>query len=89
MFQRPTSAYQDQVLDLIRHSFEIGAIRPPSEGSSSSLLLRVTRNCPWNKCTFCYGELFNHQKFELRSIEEVKADIESVKAVAGGLRALS
>jgi radical SAM superfamily enzyme YgiQ (UPF0313 family) len=31
--------------------FELGPIRPPSE--ANSLLLRVTRNCPWNKCEFC------------------------------------
>jgi len=35
------------------YSFETGVYRPPSEGGSSSLLLRVTRNCPWNNCTFC------------------------------------
>jgi len=27
-------------------SFEMGPIRPPSEGGSFSLLIRVTRNCP-------------------------------------------
>ena len=31
--------------------YEQGVIRPPSE--ASSLLLRVTRNCPWNQCLFC------------------------------------
>ena len=31
--------------------FEQGPIRPPSE--AASLLVRVTRNCPWNRCTFC------------------------------------
>ena len=35
------------------HSFETGVYRPPSEGGSHSLLLRLTRNCPWNHCTFC------------------------------------
>lgn len=29
------------------NEFEIGPIRPPSE--SSSLLIRVTRGCHWNK----------------------------------------
>jgi hypothetical protein len=32
---------------LEEYSFEIGPIRPPSEGGSYSLLIRVTRNCPW------------------------------------------
>ncbi len=27
--------------------YEIGPIRPPSE--HTSLMFRVTRNCPWNK----------------------------------------
>ncbi len=71
------------------HSFEIGPIRPPSEGGSFSLLLRVTRNCPWSKCGFCYGSLYNHERFELRSVEEVKADIDSVKAISDELKALS
>ena len=31
--------------------YEQGPIRPPSE--AGSLLLRVTRNCPWNRCKFC------------------------------------
>ena len=31
--------------------FEQGPIRPPSE--RHSLLVRVPRNCPWNRCTFC------------------------------------
>ena len=33
--------------------FAVGVYRPPSEGGSASLLLRITENCPWNKCTFC------------------------------------
>jgi radical SAM superfamily enzyme YgiQ (UPF0313 family) len=37
--------------DEIYHGFEQGPIRPPSE--AASLLIRVTRNCPWNRCTFC------------------------------------
>jgi radical SAM superfamily enzyme YgiQ (UPF0313 family) len=31
--------------------FEQGPIRPPSE--ATSLLVRVVRNCPWNRCAFC------------------------------------
>jgi radical SAM superfamily enzyme YgiQ (UPF0313 family) len=33
------------------YEFETGPIRPPSE--AYSILLRVTRNCPWNQCAFC------------------------------------
>jgi len=31
------------------NGFEQGPIRPPSE--ANSLLIRITRNCPWNRCT--------------------------------------
>ena len=65
--------------------FEIGPIRPPSE--AQSLLLRVTRNCPWNKCEFCHtykGELFS-----FRSVEEIKKDIDHVKEIVDEIRQLS
>lgn len=58
------------------YSFEVGMYRPPSEGGSYSLLLRFTRNCPWNKCTFC--GMYKQQKFSLRSVEEIKEDINSI-----------
>lgn len=49
----------------------IGPIRPPSE--AYSLLVRVTKNCPWNRCEFC--SVFKGQRFEVRSVEEVRDDI--------------
>jgi radical SAM superfamily enzyme YgiQ (UPF0313 family) len=58
--------------------FEQGPIRPPSE--ATSLLIRVTRNCPWNKCAFCHT--YRDSKFELRSVEEVKKDIQTMKDIA-------
>ena len=54
--------------------FEIGPIRPPSE--ADSLLLRITRNCPWNKCKFC--AIYKKERFSVRQIEEIKADIDQV-----------
>jgi len=54
--------------------FEIGPIRPPSE--ASSLLLRITRNCSWNRCKFC--NLYRDEKFSTRPMEEIKADIDQV-----------
>jgi hypothetical protein len=54
--------------------FEQGPIRPPSE--ASSLLLRVNRNCPWNRCTFC--SIYKKSKFSLRPVEDVIHDIDSV-----------
>jgi len=55
-------------------SFEQGPIRPPSE--ASSLLIRVGRNCPWNKCTFC--PVYKGRTFSRRSLEEVIVDIDEV-----------
>lgn len=58
---------------------EQGVIRPPSE--AQSLLVRVTRNCPWNQCLFCPA--FKGVKFSRRSVEEVKQDIDSMAAEYG------
>ena len=66
-------------------TFEIGPIRPPSE--ASSLLLRVTRNCTWNKCLFCH--IYKGKRFERRSVEEVKKDIEAARRIADEIRSLS
>ncbi len=60
--------------------YELPRIRPPSE--ARSLLVRATRNCPWNKCIFCYGTPYNREKFEMRPVEEVKNDIRGMKEVA-------
>jgi hypothetical protein len=54
--------------------FEQGPIRPPSE--ASSLLVRVTRNCPWNQCLICPA--YKGTKFSRRTVKEVKKDIDSM-----------
>jgi len=59
---------------LLYHGFEQGPIRPPSE--ARSLLLRITRNCPWNRCTFC--PLYKQSTFSIRPIEHVKKDIDKI-----------
>jgi biotin synthase-like enzyme len=66
-------------------SFELGPIRPPSE--AYSLLLRLTRNCPWNRCKFCH--VYKGKKFELRSVEEIKQDILAVKAIEDKIKETS
>jgi len=70
-----------------KYSFEVGMFRPPSEGGSYSLLMRFTRNCPWNKCTFC--GMYKNEKFSLRTAEEIKADIDSIAAICEELRNIS
>ena len=67
------------------HGFEQGPIRPPSE--ASSLLIRVTRNCPWNQCLFC--PVYKNRKFSLRTVDEIKQDIQSAKQIADDIKALS
>jgi len=65
--------------------FEQGPIRPPSE--ARSLLIRPTRNCPWNKCAFCHT--YKGSRFELRPVEEIKQDIDAVRALADAVGELS
>lgn len=54
--------------------FEQGPIRPPSE--SGSLLVRVTRNCHWNRCAFC--PVYKGAPFSIRPVEHVLLDLASV-----------
>ena len=63
--RKPTEMYQ---------GFEQGPIRPPSE--ANSLLIRVTRNCPWNRCTFC--PVYKGARFSIRPKDHVIKDIDSV-----------
>jgi radical SAM superfamily enzyme YgiQ (UPF0313 family) len=66
-------------------SYEQGPIRPPSE--AYSLLLRVTRNCPWNRCEFCHT--YKKEKFSLRTVEEVKKDIKAIQEIVSEIQSLS
>ncbi|MBW2039720.1 MAG: radical SAM protein [Deltaproteobacteria bacterium] len=68
-----------------KFAFEQGPIRPPSE--AYSLLIRATRNCTWNKCAFCHT--YKGKRFEKRSVQEVKADIQAAKDIADEIKALS
>ncbi|PKN05074.1 MAG: radical SAM protein [Deltaproteobacteria bacterium HGW-Deltaproteobacteria-9] len=68
-------------------SFDIGVYRPPSEGGSASLLLRVTENCPWNKCAFC--DMYKDHPFVYRSVEDIKKDINTVRKISDEIKAVS
>ncbi|MBW2701408.1 MAG: radical SAM protein [Deltaproteobacteria bacterium] len=59
--------------------YEQGPIRPPSE--AGSLLVRVNRNCPWNKCAFC--PVYKGRKFSSRGVEEVLSDLDAMRRVYG------
>jgi len=65
--------------------FEQGPIRPPNE--AQSLLLRFTRNCPWNQCLFC--PVYKGRKFSLRSVAEIKEDILEARRIADEVSAVS
>lgn len=78
------SQYIDNIIILVKiimkpeekyDGFELGPIRPPSE--AKSLLLRITRNCPWNKCKFC--SLYKGEKFSIRPVSHVMKDIDLIK----------
>jgi radical SAM superfamily enzyme YgiQ (UPF0313 family) len=60
-------------------AYEMPPYRPPSE--AFSVLIRVTRGCPWNRCAFC--GMYKGSRFQKRPVEEVKGDIE----IAAGFRA--
>ena len=62
--------------------FEQGPIRPPSE--ADSLLIRVTRNCPWNHCGFC--PVYKGKRFSLRPLEDILEDIVRVRHCVEALR---
>jgi radical SAM superfamily enzyme YgiQ (UPF0313 family) len=73
------------VTEKLGHTFELGSIRPPSE--AYSLLIRATRNCPWNRCQFC--PVYKGSKFELRPVSEILRDIEAVRAISEGIKELA
>ncbi|ACB86278.1 radical SAM protein [Natranaerobius thermophilus] len=53
---------------------EIGPIRPPNE--FDSLLIRVIRNCPWNRCAFC--PLYGQEKFSKRELQDILREIDEI-----------
>ena len=68
--------------EFTKKEVELGPIRPPSE--AASLLLRVTRNCPWNDCAFC--AVYKGEKFGRRPVEEILADIDLLAEAAARVR---
>ncbi|MFZ5450875.1 MAG: radical SAM protein [Thermodesulfobacteriota bacterium] len=67
--------------------FEMGPIRPPSEGSDHSLLIRITRSCSWNRCEFC--GTYRGKKFSLRPVAEIKKDIDVARALSEELQTVA
>jgi len=65
--------------------FEQGPIRPPNE--AQSLLLRFTRNCPWNQCLFC--PVYKQRRFSLRTVDEIKQDVLAARRIVDDITATS
>ncbi|MFX1368936.1 MAG: radical SAM protein [Promethearchaeota archaeon] len=57
------------------YRYEMGPIRPPSE--APSLLLRVTRNCEWNRCKFC--PVYKDAEFSVRELDHILRDIDHIR----------
>lgn len=61
----------DDPSNYVFESGPMGAI-----GEAGSLMLRVNRNCPWNRCLFC--PVYKNERFSSRSAGELKRDIDAV-----------
>ncbi|MDY6833722.1 MAG: radical SAM protein [Chloroflexota bacterium] len=72
-------------INLPHLTFEMGPSRPPSE--AHSLLLRITRGCPWHRCEFCSSH--RTSKLSMRSAEEIKKDIDTIKIISDNIKELS
>lgn len=65
-------------------SYDAPPFRPPNEAGSA--LIRVTRGCPWNRCTFC--AMYKGERFAAKPLEEVKADVFAAREIYGEARSI-
>ncbi len=56
-------------------------------GESWSLMLRINRNCPWNRCLFC--RVYKQKRFGIRSVEDIKRDIDNAERIRDLIEAAS
>ncbi|MBN1802390.1 MAG: radical SAM protein [Candidatus Lokiarchaeota archaeon] len=60
------------------NAFQIATVRPPTE--NFSLAINTHSYCPWGKCAFCPGHLFEEElQFKRRTLEEVINDINNAR----------
>ena len=67
------------------YTMEAGPMGPIGEGEA--LILRVNRNCPWNRCLFC--PVYKGRAFSARSAAEIKTDIDVVRRTCDVLQEIS
>lgn len=67
------------------HAMELGPMGPIGEGES--LVLRVSRNCPWNRCLFC--QAYKSQTFSTRNTHAIEADIGVARRIFETLQKMS
>jgi hypothetical protein len=72
-------------IDDLPQGIEQGPIRPPSE--AGSLLLRISRNCPWNRCEFCHN--YRGTRFSLRPASQLFAEIRLITQMVDAVRGFS
>jgi coproporphyrinogen III oxidase-like Fe-S oxidoreductase len=59
--------------------YDFPPYRPPNEARSA--LIRVTRGCPWNRCSFC--AMYKQMSFEQKSLEDLKRDVKLARKIYG------
>jgi radical SAM superfamily enzyme YgiQ (UPF0313 family) len=57
--------------------YDFPPYRPPNE--ATSVLIRASRGCPWNKCLFC--TMYKSIKFKPKSVDEMKKDIDKATSI--------
>jgi len=67
-----------------REYYDFPPFRPPNEAQSA--LIRLTRGCPWNRCTFC--AMYKNLKFERKPFEEIKRDVLAARKIYGKTQAI-
>jgi uncharacterized Fe-S cluster-containing MiaB family protein len=60
--------------DFIIEAGPMGAI-----GEAESLILRVSRNCPWNRCLFCPA--YKDRRFSKRTVTDIIKDIDAISRI--------
>lgn len=79
-----SSHFEVLTLDHFSMDYDFPPYRPPSEANSA--LIRASRGCPWNRCLFC--TMYKDLKFTLRTLEEVKKDIDVAAEIYKGAKSV-